>query len=326
MIDRSLTNTPDADGREPTPEAVRAAHNPETGRQSALDALAQVGLEDRARAGQLLTDEEVEHLSALVHREWVLREQSLPGGGRADRKSLHAAYADLPEAQKAKDRAFVREVVASLRPEGYWGGKGSPQPYRHPRGNKTVDMVVRRQGPKTGELEVLLIRRGEGTVEGGKWALPGGFVDSDAKPGEPWRPGKETDGEAARRELTEESGLDVDALATDQRGVGRSGIPDIGAFEFIPPPLPAPPPPVVQARGIFAALVNKQVGKKRRLFVRVSFADTGALQSEVRSPFQKTDFSRILVAVFDSNGDGVADTVRLTARKGQKSLTRLFAL
>jgi hypothetical protein len=67
-----------------------------------------------------------------------------------------------------------------------------------------------------------------------------------------------------------------------------------------------------------------RVGKTRRLVVRVSFADTGALKAEVRSPLQTTAFGRILVAVFDS--DGVADTVRLTARKGKKTLTRLFAL
>jgi ADP-ribose pyrophosphatase YjhB (NUDIX family) len=212
MTDRSLTNTPDADGREPTPEA---------GRLSALVALAQAGLEDQVRAGQLLTDGDVERLSNLVHREWVQREQSLPGGGRADRKSLHAVYVDLPEAQKGKDRAFVHEVVASLRPEGYWGGKGSPQPYRHPLGNRTVDMIVRRTGPNTGEVEVLLIRRGEEAVEGGEWALPGGFVDSDAGPGERWRPGKETDGEATRRELREESGLDVEALEDCVRHVGH---------------------------------------------------------------------------------------------------------
>jgi CSLREA domain-containing protein len=116
------------------------------------------------------------------------------------------------------------------------------------------------------------------------------------------------------------------APAADQRGVGRSGAADVGAFEFTPPPPPAPPPPVVQARAIVAALVNKKMGKRRRLFVRVSFADTGALKAEVRSPFQKPAFRRILVAVFDSDGDGVADTVRLTARQGKTTWTRLVAL
>jgi fibronectin-binding autotransporter adhesin len=93
-----------------------------------------------------------------------------------------------------------------------------------------------------------------------------------------------------------------------------------------PPAPPAPPPPVVQARAIVAALVTKKVGRTRRLFVRVSFADTEALKAEVRSPFQTPAFRGIVVSVFDSDGDGVADTVRLTARKGKKTLTRLVAL
>jgi hypothetical protein len=88
----------------------------------------------------------------------------------------------------------------------------------------------------------------------------------------------------------------------------------------------AGPPPVTQARGIVAALVSKKVKKVRRLFVRVTFADTGALKAEVRSPFQGPAFRRILAAAFDSNGDGVADTVRLTARRGKKTLTRFLAL
>ena len=46
-------------------------------------------------------------------------------------------------------------------------------------------------------------------------------------------------------------------------------------------------------------------------------ADTGALKAEVRSPFQKPAFRAIAVSVFDSDGDGVADTVRLTGKKGK---------
>jgi hypothetical protein len=110
------------------------------------------------------------------------------------------------------------------------------------------------------------------------------------------------------------------APAADQRGAGRSGPPDIGAFEFTPPPTVPP------ARAIVAALIRRKVGKRRLLFVRVSFADTGALKVEVRSPFQKPAFRAIAVAVFDADGDGAADSVRLTARKGKKQFTRVFVL
>jgi hypothetical protein len=110
---------------------------------------------------------------------------------------------------------------------------------------------------------------------------------------------------------------------TDQRGVSRQGPPDIGAFEFLPPP---PVPPVPPARAVVAALVSRKVGKRRLLFVRVSFADTGALKAEVRSPFQQPAFRAIAVAAIDGDGDGVADSVRLTARRGRKTMRRLLAL
>jgi hypothetical protein len=134
-------------------------------------------------------------------------------------------------------------------------------------------------------------------------------------------------------------GLFPDAPATDQRGFGprTSGAGDVGAFEFgalppapPPPPLPPPgPPPVVQARALVAALVSQKVGRTRRLFVRVSFADTGVLRTQIRSPFQQPAFRRILVTVFDSNGDGVADTVLVTALKagpGKKRVKRILSV
>jgi hypothetical protein len=85
-------------------------------------------------------------------------------------------------------------------------------------------------------------------------------------------------------------------------------------------------PPVVPPRPIVAALVTRKVGATRRLFVRASFADTEALRAEVRSPFQRPAFRAIAVAAIDADGDGAADSVRLTARKGKKTVTRLLAL
>ncbi len=68
-----------------------------------------------------------------------------------------------------------------------------PYSYQYPRAALTVDCVV--FGFDEGELKVLLIERGLEPFKG-KWALPGGFVRVE-----------ETLDEAARRELTEETGL-----------------------------------------------------------------------------------------------------------------------
>jgi 8-oxo-dGTP diphosphatase len=68
-----------------------------------------------------------------------------------------------------------------------------PHTYEYPRAALTVDCVV--FGFDEAELKVLLIRRGL-TPFKGRWALPGGFVRVD-----------ETVDDAARRELSEETGL-----------------------------------------------------------------------------------------------------------------------
>jgi ADP-ribose pyrophosphatase YjhB (NUDIX family) len=73
--------------------------------------------------------------------------------------------------------------------------------------NPTVDLIVIRGN------KVLLIKRGEDSeAEPGKWALPGGFHDSNAKKGEEWKEDKESSLEAAKREVKEETGLDVDSI------------------------------------------------------------------------------------------------------------------
>jgi hypothetical protein len=112
-------------------------------------------------------------------------------------------------------------------------------------------------------------------------------------------------------------------LTTDQRGFGPrvvNGVPDLGAFETGAVPPGVVPPPVVPARAIVASLVNEVVFSQKkgahgrrlaRLFVRVSFADTGALKSEFLSPFQRPVYRPVSVTVFDGDGDGVADSVLL---------------
>jgi len=70
--------------------------------------------------------------------------------------------------------------------------------YKYPRPAVTTDCVVFAEG-ETG-VKVLLIERG-GEPFMGSWALPGGFLNPD-----------ENADEDAKRELLEETGIDVDNL------------------------------------------------------------------------------------------------------------------
>ena len=76
--------------------------------------------------------------------------------------------------------------------------------------NKTVDLAVFRHHPEHGK-QVLLIKRKEGTVEGGKFALPGGFINTKTQKGQRWEDDHDTETphEAAFRETKEETGLDL---------------------------------------------------------------------------------------------------------------------
>jgi Tol biopolymer transport system component len=78
--------------------------------------------------------------------------------------------------------------------------------------------------------------------------------------------------------------------------------------------------------GITAGLVSVKTGKKKkaRLMVQVFSAATGALLEQFLSPFQKPAFKNIEVRTADSNGDGVADEVVVSARKGRKTVTATF--
>jgi ADP-ribose pyrophosphatase YjhB (NUDIX family) len=77
-----------------------------------------------------------------------------------------------------------------------------------PRPSVTADVVLFTLGDELAspfcQLQVLLIKRG-GHPCLGQWALPGGFVDPD-----------ETVGEAAARELLEETGIQVDVSKLEQ--------------------------------------------------------------------------------------------------------------
>ncbi len=69
--------------------------------------------------------------------------------------------------------------------------------YKYPRPAVTADMIVLTDEP---EPKILLIQRGDEPFKG-CWAFPGGFMNMD-----------ETTEQCARRELKEETGLDIEEV------------------------------------------------------------------------------------------------------------------
>jgi 8-oxo-dGTP diphosphatase len=82
-------------------------------------------------------------------------------------------------------------------------------PRQYPAFAVTVDMVIVTM--REGVLHALLVRRGQDPFAG-MWAVPGGFKRPD-----------ETLDEAARRELAEETGVDVPSLLTQFGAYGDPG-------------------------------------------------------------------------------------------------------
>jgi ADP-ribose pyrophosphatase YjhB (NUDIX family)/adenosine deaminase len=122
-------------------------------------------------------------------------------GASADKARLHPRHAFHTAAEvltRLDDQAFFRAAF---------------EPFWHLGPNPTVDAAVFRRGASG--PEVLLIRRDlDAPAEPGRWALMGGFVHTDAPRGEPWRPGAESLLHAVVREVREEAGLDLEALAS----------------------------------------------------------------------------------------------------------------
>ena len=69
--------------------------------------------------------------------------------------------------------------------------------YKYPRPAVTADMIVLTDEP---DPQILLIQRGDEPFKG-CWAFPGGFMNMD-----------ETTEQCARRELKEETGLDIEEV------------------------------------------------------------------------------------------------------------------
>ena len=109
------------------------------------------------------------------------------------------------------------KVIEKIMNKSYDQTSSKTSGYWHKGMNPTVDNVILKRVRNS--YEILLIKRA-GKVEHGKWALPGGFIDTNAKKGEEWQPGRETPIQAAIRELQEETGLYVQALASMIKEVG----------------------------------------------------------------------------------------------------------
>jgi 8-oxo-dGTP diphosphatase len=100
-----------------------------------------------------------------------------------------------------------RDMVRRARPSGE--PPAGYDPSRYPAFAVTVDVVILTMAD--GVLHVLLVRRGEDPFKG-MWAIPGGFKRPD-----------ETLDEAARRELSEETGVDVPSLLEQFGAYGDPG-------------------------------------------------------------------------------------------------------
>jgi len=87
---------------------------------------------------------------------------------------------------------------------------GNPQ-LRYVGPNPTTDVIVTRT--VDGVQQALLVQRGsDAKAEPNKWSIPGGFVDTSANPGNVWESGFETELQAGKREILEETGLDLSEI------------------------------------------------------------------------------------------------------------------
>ena len=106
----------------------------------------------------------------------------------------------VPGSYKLVKRLVNKTYGKNSKPVEYWGSVN--QPYWRPGANPTVDLVLFYKG------KVLLIKRNnKSSTEANKWAIPGGFIDTNTKKGELFKYDRETPKQAAIREVTEETQL-----------------------------------------------------------------------------------------------------------------------
>lgn len=88
-------------------------------------------------------------------------------------------------------------------------------PYYYLGVNPTVDLVI------INHLnEVLMVKRNKNSDAcPGMWALPGGFINTEAKPPTQWEAGAELPEVAAKREVKEETNLDLKSVVVEPVGI-----------------------------------------------------------------------------------------------------------
>jgi RHS repeat-associated protein len=82
-----------------------------------------------------------------------------------------------------------------------------------------------------------------------------------------------------------------------------------------------PVPPTAPVHPVSVFLVAQGRGPKKRLVARVALSDGSS--RDVRSPFQTPQFGAIAAALYDLDGDGLFESVRFTARKGHRKVSRV---
>ena len=192
-------------------------------------------------------------------------------------------------------------------------------PSQFPAFAVTVDVVILTMSE--GVLHILLIRRGQSPFEG-MWAIPGGFK----------RP-TETLHEAAKRELVEETGVDVASLLTQFGAYGDPGrdprmnvvtiaylavLRDVGAIVAGTDAADASLVPVfdVLNQKINLAFDHLQIVRDAVARVRVELENTGIATAFVGTTFTLAELRSVYEAAWDVQLDGANFRRSVVAENG----------
>ncbi len=192
-------------------------------------------------------------------------------------------------------------------------------PSQFPAFAVTVDVVILTMFE--GALHILLVRRGQSPFEG-MWAIPGGFK----------RP-TETLDEAAKRELVEETGVDVASLLTQFGAYGDPGrdprmnvvtiaylavLRDVGAIVAGTDAADASLVPVSEVLNlkINLAFDHLQIVRDAVARVRVELENTGIATAFVGTTFTLAELRFVYEAAWDVQLDGANFRRSVVAESG----------